>query len=373
MEQDNEASGISTGMSAPGIDGVEDWCEDEWNACTQWLLVNTAVLDGDAAPVEVVESLARATKRAVDLYAAYWIYSAMPMDTAALDISSPALGSFEEPADWGESFVELVIHQLPTAPRPHLVPVYAALLGMSLGKHGRSDVVEYATKQLLALDRRHVVPVLLTFAYDKPIASGAYKGWIDAQDTNAASVLVAIAEADGTVVPRNAIVALSLAMLRDFEADPDECYDLYQPVIQRVGMHAPDIMWELLTYLAGGERDVRWVEDMLTTAWRSTAIPITAKTSNKQREKAAGVFADLLTSYGEAAPEEIERFRAALIKRLERVDACLFGAWRGPDPILRTALTEADLSDDNIGDVVVVSFERGDTIRFWLDGGWHER
>lgn len=303
----------------------------------------------------------------------------MPIDTLAFGISPPVgLGSFEKPAEWAEFFVAELIPRLPRQACSRLIPIYVALLGMGLAHHGNSDVVKHATDQLLALDGAEVSRKLVELRpYHKNLTS--HWGLIPAQDANAALALVAIAEAAGTSVPRSAVVAIALAMVEEFESDPDEIYEVFQPVLRRIGMQAPDVMQDVLLKLIARnrgdhEQDVSWIVDMMATAGvEPPNVPVVAKTSAIQREKPADVLADLLISYGDQPTEKVESFRRALVKVLEGVDVTVFGRWRAPDQIMSLAMKKADLSDDAFSDVVMISFERDDKIWYWLDAGWHER
>lgn len=95
--------------------------------------------------------------------------------------------------------------------------------------------------------------------------------------------------------------------------------------------------------------------------------------TDSQREKAATVLAELLDSYGNTPAPKVARFRAALLAELEGQDLRAFGCYRGPDRIVTKALKKATIDPGAITDVIMVTFETGDKIRYFLDGGFHER
>lgn len=98
--------------------------------------------------------------------------------------------------------------------------------------------------------------------------------------------------------------------------------------------------------------------------------------NNIQREKAADVLAQLLASYGNTEPDKVTRFRNAVVKELNSPAAAglrMIGCMREPDRLITKALNKANCETGDISHVIMVSFEEGESIRFFLDGGWHER
>lgn len=95
--------------------------------------------------------------------------------------------------------------------------------------------------------------------------------------------------------------------------------------------------------------------------------------SESQRDKAASVLTELLESYGDVPQQKVARFNTAMSKVLESADVMLFGRAREPDRYLGAALKKANIPDSAITDVIMITFEPEDKIRYWLDGAFHER
>lgn len=96
--------------------------------------------------------------------------------------------------------------------------------------------------------------------------------------------------------------------------------------------------------------------------------------SNTQIEKAVAVFVNLLSRTEDISPSAIRKFDKALSKVLEEAgDIMMIGAVNGPDSLLTKALQKANLPRSAISDVIMVSYERGDKVLYWLDGDWHEQ
>lgn len=93
-----------------------------------------------------------------------------------------------------------------------------------------------------------------------------------------------------------------------------------------------------------------------------------------QSEKAAMVFAQLLGSYTNPPSQtKIDRMRKLLESQLSTMEVTMFGAIDAPDSILGSAMKKAGIPLSAVKDVILVSFESNDKIRYWFEKGWYER